>query len=135
MTSVSFGQAEDEYYPAWPQGEVTDYSFGLMGFSSIYNGTDLSSSPLGGYCDPMVIGDRQGELLAPPSTIMTDTAIGDNREPPWPQQYPNLFAPNNLLPMEVFAGSQSHPAIVGETPTLTTAALDSQVPSLPIQSL
>ncbi|PYH83566.1 hypothetical protein BO82DRAFT_411275 [Aspergillus uvarum CBS 121591] len=120
MASVSIGQAEDGHYPAWPQNEVTDLLSGLMGFSSTYIGTDLSFFPLEGYCDPIVLGDRQGELLAPPSTMMTDAVIGNSREPSWPEQYPNLVAPHNLLSMEGSAGSQLQSVNPMEIPTLTT---------------
>ncbi|OJJ65667.1 hypothetical protein ASPBRDRAFT_79680 [Aspergillus brasiliensis CBS 101740] len=120
MTTVSIGQAEDEHHPAWPQNEVTSSLVGRVGFSPIYFGADLSSFSLEGYCDPIVIGGKQGELLAPPSTIMTDTVIGDSREPSWPEQYLNLVAPNNLLPLEDFAQNQSHSANIVETSTLTT---------------
>ncbi|RAH65501.1 C2H2-type zinc finger protein [Aspergillus aculeatinus CBS 121060] len=112
MTTVSIGQAEDRHYPAWPQDEVTDLS--------AYLGTDLFFPPLEGYCDQMVIGDTQGELLAPPPTIMTDTMIGDSREPCWPAQYPNLVAPKNLLSMESSAESQPLSVNLMEIPTLST---------------
>ncbi|RAK76572.1 C2H2-type zinc finger protein [Aspergillus fijiensis CBS 313.89] len=119
MTSVPIGQAEDGHCPAWPQDEVTDLS--------AYLGTDLFFLPLEGYCDPIVIGDTQGELLAPPSMIMTDTVMGDSREPSWPEQYPNLVAPKNLLSMEGSAESQPLSVNLMETPTLSTVGLDSQV--------
>ncbi|OJK01295.1 hypothetical protein ASPACDRAFT_51202 [Aspergillus aculeatus ATCC 16872] len=112
MTSVSIGQAEDGHYPAWPQDEFTD--------SLTYIGTDLSIFPLEGYCDPIVVGYRQGEFLAPPSTIMTDTVIGDSRGPSWPEQYPDLVAPSNLLSMEGSAESQSLSVDLMKTPTLTS---------------
>ena len=135
MTSVSIGQAEDGHCPAWPQDEVTSSLVGRVGFSPIYSGADLSSFSLEGYCDPMVIGGRQGEILAPPSTIVTDTVIGDSREPSWPAQYPNLVAPKNLLSMESSAESQPLSVNLMEIPTLSTVGLDSQALPLPDQSL
>ncbi|OJZ81152.1 hypothetical protein ASPFODRAFT_198990 [Aspergillus luchuensis CBS 106.47] len=120
MTTVSIGQAEDGSHPAWPQDEVTSSLVGRVGFSPIYSGADLSSFSLEGYCDPMVIGGRQGEILAPPSTIVTDTVIGNSREPSWPEQYLDLIAPNSLLYLEDFAQNQSHSANLVEASTLTT---------------
>lgn len=135
MTTVSLGQAEDGSHPAWPQDEVTSSLVRRVGFSPIYSAADLSSFSLEGYCDPMVIGGRQGEILAPPSTIVTDTVIGDSREPSWPEQYLDLIAPNNLLYLEDFAQNQSHSANLVEASTLTTVGLDSQEHSLPNQFL
>lgn len=135
MTTVSFGQAEDGSHPAWPQDEVMSSLVGRVGSSPIYSGADLTSFSLEGYCDPIVTGGRQGEILAPPSTMVTDTVIGDSREPSWPEQYLDLIAQNKLLWLEDFAQNQSRSANLVEASTLTTVGLDSQARSLPNQFL